>query len=184
MKLRPSLLMLTAVAAGAAVLANGVSAANPAPAESETRLGASIKQDVARRDQEAARRARALELREQAARAAEQRMQASNGAGAPGQPPAPKALEPRDANEERFTELARIYQSMRPKPAAAVFEQLEMDVQVEVARRMRERSTALILANMSAPNAAALTMAMARLPQTSAPRAANPAAKGRQANGK
>jgi len=51
---------------------------------------------------------------------------------------------------------------MRPKSAAVVFEQLAMDVQVEVAERMRERSTALILANMTPRGAAALTMAMAR----------------------
>lgn len=160
MKLRPSLLMLTAAAAGASVLANGVSAANPAPAVPETRLGASIKQDVARRDQEAARRNRALELREQAARAAEQRLHSNNAAQG-----SPAHAEMRDPDEERFTELARIYQAMRPKRAAVVFEQLEMDVQVEVARRMRDRSTALILASMSPPKAAALTMAMARLPQ-------------------
>lgn len=161
MKLRPSLLMLTAAAAGAAVIANGVSAADPAPVAAQTRLGASIKQDLASRDREAARRNRALELREQAARAAEQRLQAKNGAQ-----DRPDAGEMRDPNEERFTELARIYQAMRPKRAAVVLEQLDMDVQVEVARRMRDRSTGLILANMSPQRAAALTMAMARLPQT------------------
>lgn len=160
MKMRPTLLMLTAAAAGASVLANGASAADPASRAPETRLSASIKQDVAKRDQEAARRNRALELREQAARAAEQRLQTKNG-----QEERPDRTPPRDADEERFTELARIYQSMRPKSAAVVFQQLEMDVQVNVARRMRERSTALILANMAPQKAAELTMAMARLPQ-------------------
>lgn len=157
MKLRPSLLMLTAATAGLAVVANGVSAADPAPKAPDTRLGVAIKQDLAARDQELARRNRALELREQAARAAEQRLtapgQASADAGAP-QGPTPE--------EERFAELARIYQAMRANRAAVVFEQLEMDVQVEVAQRMRERSTALILANMSPQAAAALTMALAR----------------------
>lgn len=163
MKPRSTLLMLLSAAAGTAVLANAVSAANPAPEAAETRLGASIRQDFAQRDQEAARRKRELDMREQAARAAEQRLQAGDGrqeqnrAGADA-PPDPK--------EERYTELARIYQAMRPKPAAAVFEQLEMEVQVQVARRMRERSTALILASMSPRGAAALTMAMARLPKT------------------
>jgi flagellar motility protein MotE (MotC chaperone) len=160
MRLRPSLLMLTAAAAGASVLVNGVSAAVAGTGVPETRLGASIKQDVAQRDQEVARRNRALELREQAARAAEQRLQAG------GRTPArPIGGEPRDVNDERFTELARIYQAMRPNRAAVVFEQLELDVQVGVARRMRERSTGLILASMSPQRAATLTMAMARLPQ-------------------
>lgn len=160
MRLRPTLLMLMAASAGVAVLANGVNAADPAANAPETRLGASIKQDMTARDQELARRNRALQLREQAARAAEQRL--ANGATAatqagPDQPPAGPSPE-----EERFAELARIYQAMRPNRAAVVFEQLEMDVQVEVAGRMRERSTALILANMSPQGAAALTMAMAR----------------------
>ena len=173
MKMRPSLLMLTAAAAGVSVLANGVSAANPAPSTAETRLGASIKQDVLKRDEEAARRNRALELREQAARAAEQRLGSNGGR----EEARPSVSEPRDPNEERYTELARIYQAMRPNRAAVVFEQLDMDVQVEVARRMRDRSTALILANMSAQRAAALTMAMARLPD---PQRAVPAAKKRE----
>src|SRR5690606_12358946 len=177
MKMRPSLLMLTAAAAGAAVLANGVSAANPAPATSETRLGASIRQDVARRDQDAARRNRAPELREQAAGAAEQRLRTNENAK-----PSRSGSEVRDPTEERYDELARIYQTMRPKPAAAVFEQLDMDVQVAVARRMRDRSTALILANMSAEGAAALTMAMARLPQTKRPNSATRAGASRAAS--
>jgi flagellar motility protein MotE (MotC chaperone) len=163
MKPRSTLLMLLAAAAGTAVLANAVNAADPAPQPAETRLGASIRQDFAQRDQEAARRKRELDLREQAARAAEQRLQAGNsqqGQARPG------AVPPPDPDEERYTELARIYQAMRPKPAAAVFEQLEMEVQVQVARRMRERSTASILASMTPKGAAALTMAMARLPQT------------------
>lgn len=160
MKMRPTLLMLTAAAAGVSVLANGASAADPQSRAPETRLSASIKQDVAKRDQETARRNRALELREQAARAAEQRMQTKNG-----REERPDRTPPRDADEERFTELARIYQSMRPARAAIVFQQLEMDVQVNVARRMRERSTALILANMAPQKAAELTMAMARLPE-------------------
>lgn len=160
MNFRPSLLMFTAVAAGAAVLANGVSAAGPITSPQETRLGASIKQDVASRDQDVARRNRALELREQAARAAEQRAANLQGQERPAQ------LEARDANEERYSELARIYQAMRPNKAAAVFEQLEIDVQVAVARRMRERSTGLIMASMAPQRAAVLTMAMARMPQT------------------
>ena len=169
MKLRPSLLMLTAVTAGLAVVANGVSAADPAPKVPDTRLGVAIKQDLAARDQELARRNRALELREQAARAAEQRLTAGAGTADGGAAQGP------DPQEERYSELARIYQAMRANRAAVVFEQLEMDVQVEVAQRMRDRSTALILANMSPQAAAALTMAIARRNGPAAPVAAPPA---------
>lgn len=158
---RPSLLVLLAGAAGLSLIANGVQAAGGQPATPPTRMGVSIEQDLTARDQAAARRNRALDMREQAAKAAEQRLRTSLEAQQ--QAPAPRAAPAAQApQEDRFTELARIYQAMRPKSAAVVFEQLAMDVQVEVAERMRERSTALILANMTPRGAAALTMAMAR----------------------
>jgi flagellar motility protein MotE (MotC chaperone) len=51
---------------------------------------------------------------------------------------------------------------MKPAKAAVVFEKLAMDVQMKVAQRMRERSTAMILASMTPKGAAALSMALAR----------------------
>lgn len=154
---RVSLLALTAAAAGVSAVANAVNA----PPE-QTRLGASIGKDLAERDRQAAQRNRALDLREQAALAAEQRLKAA----AATQPPAP-ASKPAAGQEavdavDPLDELARIYQAMKPKAAAPVFEQLAMDVQVEVATRMRERATAQILAAMTPRGAATLTMAMAR----------------------
>jgi flagellar motility protein MotE (MotC chaperone) len=90
---------------------------------------------------------------------------------APGKAGAPGSDNP------HFDELARIYQAMKPKAAAVVFEQLAMDVQVEVAQRMRERATAGILAAMSPKGAAALTMAMARRQAGSAAAPAQTAAR-------
>lgn len=168
MRFRPSLMMLTGLAAGLSAVSTTYSAAAaPEPATPQTRLGASIQQDLTARDRAAAQRKRQLDLREQAARAAEQRLKAAAGSGAAPQRAAPDAAAPLPspaaaAAEERYAELARIYQAMKPKAAAAVFEQLAMDVQVEVANRMRERSTALIMGSMTPKGAAALTMAMAR----------------------
>jgi flagellar motility protein MotE (MotC chaperone) len=163
--------MLTAAAAGVSAVANAITAAAPPPADTTaaTRLGTSIQEDMTTRDRSAAQRARALDMREQAARAAEQRLKqaatpapaaAAAGGGRGGAPA---------AEENRFDELARIYQAMKPKAAAVVFEQLAMDVQVEVAQRMRERATAGILAAMSPKGAAALTMAIARRQATPPP---------------
>lgn len=168
MRLRPSLLMLTGVAAGLSAVSTAYSAAAAPDAKPpQTRLGASIQQDLTAKDRAAAQRNRQLDLREQAARAAEQRLKAAaaSGTAPPGAPPVPAASAANPAAaaaDERFAELARIYGAMKPKAAAAVFEQLAMDVQVEVANRMRERSTALIMASMTPKGAAALTMAMAR----------------------
>lgn len=172
MKLRPSLLMLTAAAAGVSAVANAIGAATPAPAEKPavTRLGASIQEDMTARDRAAAQRTRALDMREQAARAAEQRLKAAGGAAAPGSPASGKAGAAAAAPEdEHYDELARIYQAMKPKAAAVVFEQLAMDVQVEVAQRMRDRATAGILAAMTPKGAAALSMAIARRQSTREP---------------
>ena len=169
---RPSVLLLTAAAAGLAAIANGLSAAAPSSAaEPATRLGAAIGTDLASRDVKSAQRGRQLDIREQAARSAEQRLQAAAAALASAQPAAAGAAQsgrtangtgPANPQAERWDQLARIYQAMKPKAAAGVFEELSMDVQVEVAQRMRERSAAAILAAMSAKGAAALTVALAK----------------------
>lgn len=160
---RPSLLAITAGFAGITAFANAMAAgADPAP----TRMGVSIQQSVGERDQAIAKQKRGLELREQAAKAAEARLKASVEARkSPATITADAAIQGQgaglDANAQPFEDLARIYQTMKPARAAPIFERLDMDVQLQIARHMRERSTALILSNMS-PNAAVqLSMALA-----------------------
>ncbi len=159
---RPSLLLLTAFSAAVAVVGNTVGLAatvtEGAAAEAPTsRLGAAIASDISERDKAAARRNRALDMREQAAQAAESRLRAT---------PQPSAATPAGeapaAGPDQYDDLARIYQVMKPAAAAVVLEQLDLDVQMRVAQKMRERSTAMILAAMTPKGAAALTMAMAR----------------------
>jgi flagellar motility protein MotE (MotC chaperone) len=161
---RPSLLVMTAVAAGLSIFANGVTAALPALADQPqpTRLGSAIEGDLGARDAATKKRNRALDMREQAARAAEARLKADMAArqeAAAVAKPVAGAAEPSDP---QYDNLARIYQAMKPARAAAVFEQLEMDVQMQVAQKMRDRSTALILASMTPQGAANLSMALAR----------------------
>ena len=166
---RPSLLLMTAAASALAVVANASTIATSATQSStpKTRLGNAIDQDLTQRDAEAARRKRGLDLREQATKAAQARLQADlearqkegEGAAVAGAGAATGAAEPADS---QFDELARIYQAMKPKAAAVVFEQLDMEVQMKVAQRMRERSTAMIMAAMTPKAAAALSMALAR----------------------
>jgi flagellar motility protein MotE (MotC chaperone) len=163
---RPSLLLLMAAASAIAAVANAASlaTADQDAGAVKTRLGNSIQQDLSARDADAARRKRALDLREQAAKAAESRLQADLEArqkteAAAAVPGAPAGALPAEA---QFDDLARIYQAMKPAKAAVVFEQLEMEVQMKVAQRMRANSTAAILAAMSPKSAAALSMALAR----------------------
>ncbi|MCZ6722083.1 MAG: hypothetical protein O7A65_11160 [Proteobacteria bacterium] len=65
--------------------------------------------------------------------------------------------------------LVKIYQNMKPKDAARIFNELDFDVLVEVLERMRETSAAPILARMDSERAKALTLELAergRLPET------------------
>jgi flagellar motility protein MotE (MotC chaperone) len=166
---RPSLLLLTAAASALAVVANAATLAVPDPdSAAKTRLGNSIEQDINARDSAAAKRKRGLDLREQAAKAAEARIQAdlaarqrAAAATAPGGG-GMSGSEPGLPAEAQYDELARIYQAMKPAKAALVFEQLDMEVQMKVAQRMRANSTASILASMTPRGAAALSMSLAR----------------------
>ena len=162
--LRWSLLTLTAGAAGLSVVAGTLAQAQ----SGEGRFGSGIRQEMNERDRAVAARQRQLDLREAATKAAERRMTGAPGAAGPVAPGAPAAAipaaaaEPEQTEGQRLDELARIYQAMKPKAAAPIFEQLTLEVQVKVASRMRERSAAQVLAAMDPKAAAALTMAIAK----------------------
>ena len=173
MNWRPSLLLLTALAAGAGAVGNAVGlaaspeAAGAASSGPKTRLGVAIDGELSARDRKAGQRQRTLDLREQAVRAAEARMKANGEADAAAADPAGGAAGPAgaggaEAPADQFDNLARIYQAMKPAAAAVVMEQLDIDVQMRVAQKMRERSTAAIMGAMTPKGAAALTMALAR----------------------
>ena len=167
---RPSLLALTAAVAAASAIANGVSAASPTETgaePSQTRLGAAIDQDLSARDRAANQRNRALDLREQATRAAEARLKANIDAGQQAEAaavaqPQGRAGSRAEEQTDQFDDLARIYQAMKPAQAAVVFERLDLYVQMKVAQKMRERSTAMIMGAMTPTAAATLSMALAR----------------------
>jgi len=159
--LRPRLLLLTAAAATLSIVTNGVGAVTAATAPPATRLGIAIQKDVSAAEAAATRRNRTLDLREQAARATEERLKAGLAEREPG-PGKPGGTADTPEPGEQFDSLARVYQAMKPARAAAIFEQLDLDVQMQVAKRMRDRSTGMILAAMTPTGAATLSMALAR----------------------
>ncbi len=57
--------------------------------------------------------------------------------------------------------LIRVYEAMKPKDAAARFSLLEDSVRIPIALKMKEKSLSAILAQMSAPDAKALTERLA-----------------------
>ena len=156
---RAPLFALTALAAGMSAVAGAMAQGDPG----EGRFGAGIRQQLSERDRAAAARARQLDLREQATQAAARKIVgAPTDAGAAAAPPPAAPAEPEQSEAERLDDLARIYQAMKPKAAAPIFEQLTLEVQVKVAGRMRERSAAAMMAAMNPKAAATLSMAIAK----------------------
>jgi flagellar motility protein MotE (MotC chaperone) len=68
----------------------------------------------------------------------------------------------REREDSGWRGLVRIYETMRPRDAARIFNELEMVTLVEVVDRMKERSAAPILAGMEPEKAKALTAELAR----------------------
>ncbi|MBN8521064.1 MAG: flagellar protein FlbB [Alphaproteobacteria bacterium] len=69
--------------------------------------------------------------------------------------------------EKRAASLVKIYEGMKAKDAARIFDTLDMDVLIQVLGRMSERKSAPIIAAMSAERARSLTVMLAeqkRLP--------------------
>lgn len=173
MSLKPSLLSVTATVAAitmATSTISGVAAAADQAAPKKppvTRLGSAIENDLAQRDEADAARQRKMDLQEQALQASQKRLDADlqeeeDSSETGSDKNSTKRGEKTGAVEDDTADqLARIYQGMKAKKAAPVFEKLDLELQIAIARKMRERNTGLILAEMS-PNAAArLSMALA-----------------------
>ncbi|MFN7114567.1 MAG: MotE family protein [Alphaproteobacteria bacterium] len=70
--------------------------------------------------------------------------------------------------EDRIASLVKIYENMKPKEAAAIFNTLDMDVLLAVISRMAERRSSPIIANMDTNKARLVTIRLAeqrQLPQ-------------------
>ncbi len=71
--------------------------------------------------------------------------------------------------ESRIKSLVKVYESMKPKAAARIFENLEMSVLIDVAQRMKEKKMAAVLASMDSKRAREVTVRLAKqkeLPKT------------------
>ncbi len=113
-------------------------------------------QALAERRRELDLRAHELEQREILLRAVEQRIEEKAGGL--------RALlkQQEDQTEGQYTSLVKIYESMKPKDAARIFEEMDLAVLMPVVERMKERKTAPILAKMSPAKATAITTQLAQ----------------------
>jgi flagellar motility protein MotE (MotC chaperone) len=73
-----------------------------------------------------------------------------------------------EAEQTRFRGVVSMYESMRPKDAARIFDSLDMAVLLEVARAMRPPKLADIIAQMQPDQAKRLTTELARRPSQTA----------------
>ena len=126
--------------------------------------------DLSARRTELDRRERQIDLREKVLIVAEDRVQKKIGELKNVEVTVLDLLRRYDEQENaRMGSLVKIYQNMKPKDAARIFNELDFGVLVEVLERMRETSAAPILARMDPERAKALTLELAergRLPET------------------
>lgn len=115
------------------------------------------------RRQELETRAREVDIRESLLKAAEKRIE--------GRVEEMKGVEQRitsateqksEADAGRFKALVTMYEGMRPKDAARVFDRLEMPVLIEIASQIAPRKMSDILGLMSSEAAEKLTVELAR----------------------
>ena len=67
------------------------------------------------------------------------------------------------AEAERFKAIITMYENMKAKEAARIFDKLDMKVLVDVANAMNPRSMSQILAQMTPESAERLTVELAKL---------------------
>jgi flagellar motility protein MotE (MotC chaperone) len=122
-----------------------------------------VARDLTRRREEIQELEATLALREAAVRAAEEELKSQITRLEAYQREIKKLLGAADAaREEQIDQLVKVYESMRAKSAAAIFDQLDLPIILSVAKRMREVRMAAILAAMDPDRARLVTTELAR----------------------
>lgn len=107
-------------------------------------------------------RERELDMREGLLKAAEQALQARNAELAALRTKIEAATTTfKKGEDEKLDSLVKIYETMKPKDAARIFDELEIGVLVDVLKRMKEVKSAQILASMDPARARNITTRLA-----------------------
>jgi len=121
-----------------------------------------VLQRLAQRRAELDRRASELDQRDVVLQAAEKRIDQKIAKLESLQKGIQQDVQKRSAEDDaRLQSLVKIYEAMKPKDAAQIFEQLDMPVLLSVIQRMKELKTSAILAVMDPMKAKAVTTALA-----------------------
>ena len=128
----------------------------------QNRVEADLLDDMARQRAKSANNRDDLEMRERLLEAAEKRVDAKIAElrQLEAQLKELTGLKDEQASKQ-FASLVKVYETMKPKDAARIFERLDLNVQLAVAHRMKEAKMAAILAEMNPDAAKMLTMALA-----------------------
>ncbi|MGB7098820.1 MAG: flagellar protein FlbB [Xanthobacteraceae bacterium] len=117
---------------------------------------------LSERRQELDKRARELDIREGLIAEAEKRMEGKLSEIKEGEAQLATAAEKKDEAEiARFKGLVTMYENMKPRDAAKIFDRLEMSVLLEVASQIKPRTMSEIMAQMQPDTAERLTVELA-----------------------
>ena len=122
------------------------------------------------RRQELDSRARELDLRESLLKAAEKKLETQNaaeeagGGGGAKTGPMAQRKEKEEADNARFKGVVTMYETMKPKEAAKIFDRLDIRVLLDVASQIKPQIMAAILAQMSPEAAERLAIELAVKP--------------------
>jgi len=121
-------------------------------------------QQLAERREELEARSREIEERNALLIAAEQRIDKKVGELQALRKTIEELLVKHDKQQEqKMASLVKIYENMKPKDAARIFEELDMNTLLMVAERMKERKLAPVMAKMNPEKAKEMTVELARL---------------------
>jgi flagellar motility protein MotE (MotC chaperone) len=144
---------------GEAVQETTLVAQSPAPSASER----AVLERLQERRQELDSRARELEIRESLLKAHEQRIEAKVEELKGVETRIAAATHQKDeADAQRFKGIVSMYENMKPKDAAKIFDRLDMTVLIDVASHMKPQKMSDVLAQMQPDAAEKLTVELAR----------------------
>ena len=143
-------------------------AAAPEPALPVSASERAVLERLQARRQELEARAREIDIRENLLKAAEKRIEARTEELKAVEGRISTATEQKsEADVARFKGIVTMYEGMKPKDAARVFDRLEMGVLFEIASQIAPRKMSDILGQMSPEAAERLTVELARRAGTS-----------------
>jgi flagellar motility protein MotE (MotC chaperone) len=127
-----------------------------------TRAEIDLLANLAQRRDQIEQRAREIDLRESLLAAAEKRLDERIAEIKKLEASIKQIVQQYDKQEEQNLQgLVKVYENMKPKDAARIFEKLEPNVLLGVVERMKEAKLALVLADMNPATAQDLTVRLA-----------------------